>query len=270
MLDVENLSVSLGSKRILHDVDMQAPAGAVTAIIGPNGSGKTTLLRAVAGDIGYSGRASINGVDIASARPWDLAGMRAVLPQSASLSFPFTVREIVRLGLHAGTEALTHAHGGLDLPARALAAVDLAGFEGRFYQELSGGEQQRVQLARVLCQVWEPVADGVPRYLFLDEPVSSLDIKHQIQIMGIARDYAAAGGGVLAIMHDLNLTAMFADHVIMLSRGRVHAAGRAGEVITSETVSAVYECALTVGKAPAAGQVFVLPHGAAETAISRT
>ena len=115
-------------------------------------------------------------------KPWEAASVRAVLPQATALSFPFTVREIVRLGLTGGRSG---ALAGEDerLPERALARVDLDGFAGRFYQELSGGEQQRVQLARVLCQVWAPVLDGEPRYLFLDEPVSSLDIKHQLIIM---------------------------------------------------------------------------------------
>ena len=115
-----------------------------------------------------------------------------MLPQATALSFPFTVREIVKLGLTGGRSG---ALAGEDerLPERALARVDLDGFAGRFYQELSGGEQQRVQLARVLCQVWAPVLDGEPRYLFLDEPVSSLDIKHQLIIMNIARDFAQAG-----------------------------------------------------------------------------
>ena len=145
-------------------------------------------------------------------KPWQAASMRAVLPQATALSFPFTVREIVRLGLIGGRSG---ALPGEDerLPDRALARVDLDGFAGRFYQELSGGEQQRVQLARVLCQVWAPVLDGRPRYLFLDEPVSSLDIKHQLMIMNIARDFAKRGGGVVAILHDLNLTAMYADRV---------------------------------------------------------
>ena len=106
-----------------------------------------------------------------------------------------------------------------------MARVDLAGFGARFYQELSGGEQQRVQLARVLCQVWTPVLEGRPRYLFLDEPVSSLDIKHQLVIMDIARDFARRGGGVVAILHDLNLTAMYADRVLVMKRGRVAASG---------------------------------------------
>ena len=141
-------------------------------------------------------------------KPWESAALRAVLPQQTALSFPFTVREIVRLGMLDGRSGVL-AGEAERLPDRALARVDLDGFAGRFYQELSGGEQQRVQLARVLCQVWAPVLEGAPRYLFLDEPVSSLDIKHQLIIMDIARDFARRGGGVVAILHDLNLTAMY-------------------------------------------------------------
>src|SRR5690606_8947929 len=115
---------------------------------------------------------------------------------------------------------------------QALARVDLAGFAGRLYQELSGGEQQRVQLARVLCQVWTPVLEGQPRYLFLDEPVSSLDIRHQLIIMNIARDFARRGGAVVAILHDLNLTAMFSDRIFVMHRGRLAAGGTPQDVLT--------------------------------------
>jgi iron complex transport system ATP-binding protein len=214
MLDARNIHVRLGKTDILHGIDMQAAKEQFTVIIGPNGSGKTTLLRALTGEIGFKGSVSLNGVDIASTRPVELASLRGVLPQSANLSFPFTVHEVVRLGLTTGIQTGADAGRRVD---QALAAVDLQGFGGRFYQELSGGEQQRVQLARVLTQVWEPVFDGMPRCLFLDEPISSLDIRHQLQIMQIARRYAEAGGGVIAILHDLNLTAHFADHVVLMS-----------------------------------------------------
>ena len=148
------------------------------------------------------------------------------------------------------------------LPDRALTLVDLDGFAGRLYQELSGGEQQRVQLARVLCQVWAPVLDGRPRYLFLDEPVSNLDIRHQLLIMNIARDFAKRGGGVVAILHDLNLTAMYADRVHVLHRGRLAAAGTPQDVLRDEMIARVFECRLKVGALPAKGMPFVLPQSA--------
>ncbi len=186
----------------------------------------------------------------------ELASLRGVLPQSANLSFPFTVHEVVRLGLTTGIQTGADSGSRVD---QALAAVDLQGFGGRFYQELSGGEQQRVQLARVLTQVWEPVFEGKPRCLFLDEPISSLDIRHQLQIMQIARRYAEAGGGVIAILHDLNLTAHFADHVVLMSGGRVHASGHPHAVLTPSNLEAVYGCPMAVGTVPAGMDFFVLP-----------
>lgn len=257
-IELRDVGVRIGHKQIVSGVDLVAPAGQLTAIVGPNGSGKSTLLKAIAGEWDHSGLISIAGRDMAALRPWELAGLRAVLPQAATLSFPFTVLEVVRLGLTGGRSGLTGA--ALDmLPFEALERVDLAGFSGRFYQELSGGEQQRVQLARVLCQIWTPVLDGQARYLLLDEPVSSLDIKHQLGIMSIAREFADAGGGVIAIMHDLNLTAMFADKIAMMHRGRLEFDGSPAEVLTDNKVSQVFECDLRVGVTPRAGSPFVLP-----------
>jgi iron complex transport system ATP-binding protein len=262
MIEAQNLSVSIGRKRIIENVDFQARPGELTAIVGPNGSGKTTLLRALSGDLPFTGSASINGKRFETLKPWQMASLRAVLPQATSLAFPYTVREIVRLGLTGGYSGA--ARGEFEpLPERALALVDLVGFAGRFYQELSGGEQQRVQLARVLCQVWQPVLNGEPRYLFLDEPVSSLDIKHQLIIMRIAKSFAERGGGVIAILHDLNLTAMFADHVVMVHRGKVDAAGSPLDMLSDERILRVYECALKVGISPRDGAPFILPQSAA-------
>lgn len=261
MIEADRVSVSFGAKRILHDVDFRAHAGQVTAIVGPNGSGKTTFLKALSGDLKASGTIRLNGRDLRELKPWQAAALRAVLPQATSLSFPFTVREIVRLGITGGRSGAPAAESER-LPERALARVDLEGFAGRFYQELSGGEQQRVQLARVLCQVWTPVLEGEPRWLFLDEPVSSLDIRHQLVIMGIARDFAARGGGVVAILHDLNLTSMFADRVAVMSRGRVAASGGPAEVFTDDLIYRVFECRLKVGVLPAGGAPFVLPQSA--------
>jgi iron complex transport system ATP-binding protein len=258
MIEANNVKVSLGGRPILHGIDFTARAGEITAIVGPNGSGKSTFLKALSGDLDSTGEIRFDGRDLASMKPWQAAGLRAVLPQATSLSFPFTVREIVRLGLMGGRSGVA----GRDLetlPDRALETVDLAGFAGRHYQELSGGEQQRVQLARVLCQVWEPVLDGRPRFLFLDEPVSSLDIKHQLVIMDVARDYARRGGGIIAVLHDLNLTAMYADRMMMLHEGRVAAFGAPADLLTDELIEDVFDCRLRVGVAPSGRTPFVLP-----------
>ena len=256
MLNAENIVVHLNRRAIVKDISLTAKAGDVTCIVGPNGSGKTTLLKALTGELPFTGRVTLNDADISAASPAELAGWRAVLPQSASLSFPFTVHEVVRLGLVDGIYAPQHAAARVD---EALAAVGLSGFGGWFYQELSGGEAQRVQLARVLAQVWEPILAGKPRCLFLDEPISSLDIKHQLQVLELASSYAHRGAAVIAILHDLNLTAHFADHVVLLHQGERYAFGPAREVLTSENLEAVYGCPMAVGVAPPGQKFFILP-----------
>ena len=261
MIEAQDICVTIGRRQILHDVAFAADAGTLTAIVGPNGSGKSTLVKAISGELAHSGSIAIGGRPLGDLKPWQAAELRAVLPQATALSFPFTVREVVALGLTSGRHGARVADARL--PERALAMVDLDGFAGRFYQELSGGEQQRVQLARVLCQVWEPVLDGRPRWLLLDEPISSLDIRHQLMIMSIARDFARRGGGVIAVLHDLNLTAIFADHVVMMQEGSVAARGTPAEVLTDATVSAVFSCALKVCAIPKGDTHFVLPHTAA-------
>lgn len=260
MLQALDLHVSLHGQPILRSVDFTARAGEVTGIVGPNGSGKTTLLKALTGELPYAGRVLMDGSDLSGQRPEELARRRAVLPQSMPLAFPFTVLEIVRLGL-TGRAALSPE--AADLPRRALARVGLQGYEGRLFQQLSGGEQQRAHLARVLVQVWRPVLDGQPRWLFLDEPVAALDIGHQLQVMQLAQDFARSGGGVVAVMHDLNLTAMGADAVCLLHRGQVLAAGTPAEVFTDETLSAAYGCAVRVSTPPPSGGVYILPQAAA-------
>lgn len=262
MIEARGVSVAIGGRRIVSGIDFEARPGEVVAVVGPNGSGKSTFLKALSGELAYSGRISFNGSDLAVMKPVQAATMRAVLPQATSLGFPFTVREVVRLGLLGGRSGVL---AGEDerLPERALARVDLDGFGGRFYQELSGGEQQRVQLARVLCQVWAPVLDGRPRYLLLDEPVSSLDIRHQLGIMDIARDFARRGGGVVAILHDLNLAALYAGRICMMHGGRLAAAGVPADVLSDSTLEKVFGCRLKVGALPSGDMPFVLPQSVA-------
>lgn len=254
-----DINVTLGRRQILHGVDFSAEPGQVTAIVGPNGSGKTTLLRALTGEVSYTGSVILNGRDIRAQKAWELATQRGVLAQSTVLAFPFTVIEVVRLGLSAGLSA-----GRADLPYWALDRVDLADFANRYYQDLSGGEQQRVQLARVLTQIWDPVVDDVPRWLLLDEPVASLDLGHQFTVMDLMRDFAGAGGGVIAVMHDLNLTAMFADQVCVMTEGRIAVNGPPSEAICDAVVHQTYGCALRVNTVPSPQVPFLLPQARQE------
>ena len=259
MLEARDISVTLGRKQVLHGAGLSAQPGAMTVIVGPNGSGKTTLLRAITGDLACRGTVTLNRQDMRALPPHALAERRAVLPQASVLAFPFTVHEVVRLGL---TGRIALRPDAAQLPGRALERVGLEGYGARFFQELSGGEQARAQLARVLLQVWEPVQDGIPRWLFLDEPVAALDIGHQLQVMHLARRFARAGGGVVAVMHDLNLTAMFADRVVLMLDGRVLAQGAVREVLTDQNLSRAYGCRLRVSSPPAQGATYILPQAA--------
>ncbi|MDZ7824030.1 MAG: heme ABC transporter ATP-binding protein [Ahrensia sp.] len=260
-VEADIISVSYGAKQALGQMQFDAQAGKMTIIIGPNGSGKTTLLRTLSGDLPYRGTITVNGSNIAKTKPAQMAMQRAILAQETLLSFPFTVAEIVRLGMSVSKEGLFAKSETKNRIEAALEKVDLRGFSGRFYQELSGGERQRVQLARVLCQIWEPVSEGTPRWLFLDEPVSSLDIKHQLLIMNIGADYAKRGGGVIAIMHDLNLTSMFADKIYAIHEGQIFASGAPSDVLNDRMLSQVYDCPLRFGFAPKS-TLFVLPQSA--------
>ncbi|MET4104365.1 iron complex transport system ATP-binding protein [Roseovarius sp. MBR-78] len=248
----------LGRTSVLSDIDLVAQPGQVTAIVGPNGSGKTTLLRALTGEISAAGRITLDDLPVGPRHAAALASRRAVLPQATRLAFPFTAIEVVRLGHLAGPHAAR-----TDLPARALERVGLGHMVHRFYQDLSGGEQQRAQLARVLAQVWEPRGTGGgANWLFLDEPVSSLDIGQQLVVMRIARDFAADGGGVICVLHDLNLAAIFADAMVVLRQGCVAAQGAPAQVMTSDLLSAVYDCPLRVSATPPGDAPFILPHAA--------
>ena len=258
-VEAENLTVRYGHHTILDDITFEASAGCITVIAGPNGSGKTTLLKALSGDLPHGGTIRLNGRDITRLKPYEMAARRGVLAQETMLGFPFTVAEVVRIGLSARSGPPADRASADRRVIEALAAVDLDGFAGRFYQELSGGERQRVQLARVLCQIWEPADASGPCWLFLDEPVSSLDVRHQIGVMVLAADYARRGGGVIAVMHDLNLTAMFADRVTLLASGMVVASGMPEAVMTDEALSETFGCRLRVGVKPSNG-LFVLPH----------
>lgn len=256
MLDARNITVTLGRRTILHNVDMEAFAGQVTAICGPNGSGKTTLLRALTRDVQAAGAVWMNGQNITHLPAHKLALMRGVLPQATPLAFPFTAIEVVRLGLEAGLDA--------GQPHRAGHALDRVGLlhkAGHLYQELSGGEQQRVQLARVLAQISTPLREGAPCWLFLDEPVASLDIGQQLAVMEIARDFARRGGGVVTVMHDLNLSAMYAERVVLVAGGRVIGQGAPEAILCDQNLQQAYGCALRVNTAPASGR-WLLPQSA--------
>lgn len=255
MITTHSVSIVRDGRRLVDAVDLKLEPGRLTVVLGPNGAGKSTLLKVMSGEIAADhGRVLYDDRDVASLDAPQLARRRAVLPQSMTLAFPFTALEVVRMG--------AVAQGSLrptEDARQAIARVDMAGFEGRPYQALSGGEQQRIQFARVLAQVREPVEHGLPKALFLDEPTASLDIGHQIAVLSIARDFVARGGAAMAILHDLNLACEFADHLVVMQKGRVVAEGPPSDTITDQVISTVYGIRGAVGRIPRAPMPYVLP-----------
>ena len=259
MLEVVEASVVLGKSRILNSLSMRFETGKLTIIAGPNGAGKSTLMKVLTGELRpASGDARLDGRSLAAYGPHELAGRRAVLPQSSQLAFPFTVFEVVRLGFSTARVSRTQQDG---IVLEMLDRVDLGRYADRFYHELSGGEQQRVQLARVLSQL-AGSGNGGSRYLLLDEPTSSLDIRHQLQILDIARDYARNRTGVIAVLHDLNISAVYADRLVILRDGRCLADGPPADIMTSALLLEAFDVPLKVNSVPEGGGPFVLPQSA--------
>ena len=260
LIEIVNVGFQyVGAEKVaLKNISLSIQKGEVVAIVGPNGSGKTTTLKAIAGELTSKGHIAINGHDIRALEPWQLAVKRAVLPQAATIAFPFTVREIVRLGLTVGPNR--HADRIEAVTTEALAAVDLAGFAGRFYQELSGGEQQRVQLARCLAQLWH---NDAPRgWLFLDEPTSALDLYYQQHLLRLLKRLTRSGQlHVCVVLHDLNLAALWADRILLLHQGKLVAEGTPQEVICQSVISRWYGAEVRMGEHPdiAIPQVYLAP-----------
>ena len=239
MITTQGLSVRRGQRTILQDLTLTLRKGEVTGLIGPNGSGKSTLLAALSGALPYQGKVQIDGHEVARTKPATLARLRAVMAQQVTLTFPFSVAEVVEMG------ALTPP--GPRIPA-LLAELGLAGFGPRDAMALSGGEAQRMQLARALIQAETAGGKG---WLMLDEPVSSLDLAHQIAVIDRARDFADQGGA-LVVLHDLNLAVRGVDRLLVLHQGRIAADGPPTKVLTDSLIAQVYDCALPVNRIPKA------------------
>jgi len=257
MFEAHAVEMVYDAERVLEKTSLTLRSGELTVVAGPNGAGKSTLLNILCGELAPTGgQVTCHGGDIGLMKPAHLAGFRAVLPQFSTLSFPFTVLEVARLGL------VDRSAAGGDVNRfvlERLGRVDLADLSHRPYQALSGGEKQRVHLARVLVQLDSSGQEPDRQTVFLDEPVSSLDLRHQIQIMEIVRDRCRAGTGALAILHDLNLAALFADRVIFMKAGNCVADGRPETVISPGSVLSVLEVEALVNRVPEPARPFVLP-----------
>lgn len=242
MLEVQDLSIRRGGRLTLDGIALRLEPGRAVALCGANGAGKSTLLEALCGGLRPErGGVRLDGTELRRWDPLQLALRRAVLEQTPRLAAAMTGRELAELGLWAASPSAAQARRILDWALRAAGAAELA---ERPANGLSGGERARAHLARVFAQIRAgrerlgPQAGG--RWLLLDEPTAPLDLARQIDVMAALRSLAAEGVGVVAALHDLNLAAAFADHVILLAQGRLLAEGPPQEVFTAPILTQAY------------------------------
>lgn len=253
-LVAKHLSYRSQRKILLDDIQLELRPGQLTAVLGPNGAGKSTLLRLLAGELSPSqGWIHLNERPYQQWQREEVARTLAVLPQSSSLSFAFTALEVVLMGRIPYATGLER---DLEIARACLQETDSLHLSERPFPLLSGGEQQRVQLARVLAQLQDDSAH--PRYLLLDEPTAALDPAHQQLTMRIARRHADRGIGVLVILHDLNLAARYADEVVLLQNGRRVATGPTNEVLNATQLSDLFELPMQVVDHPSGDFKLVL------------
>ncbi|MEO1023369.1 MAG: heme ABC transporter ATP-binding protein [Bacteroidota bacterium] len=260
MIRTEHITVTVPSgKTLLEDVSVFLRPGEITAVIGKNGAGKSTLLKAITGNIAIKTGDIWYGEQVFSPDiQTQLAKVRAVVSQNVQLNFAFTVQEVVNIGRspHSGF------FGSMEderIVRACLEQVDATHLADRDYTTLSGGEQQRVHIARALAQIWESVHGDNMGYLLLDEPLASLDISHQHQILDLLQSIAKNGVTVLIIIHDLNLAAQYSDQIIALKQGVVLASGAPEEVVKPTTISTAFDYPVQILPHPQSGHPMVIP-----------
>ena len=262
VIEAVGATVRVGDAVLLDRVGFAVEAGRFAAILGPNGAGKSTLMKVMAGSLQpAAGKVRLCGKTL---REWprrDSSRLRAVLSQRTDLTFPFSVRDVVLLGRspYAGQ---TRRNTDIAIAESTMEMCGISHLAARVYPTLSGGEQQRVQLARVLAQLHRSgtdFSDCSGQALLLDEPTSSLDIAHQHAILDLARNLTGRGMAVAAVLHDINLAAMFADSVHLMKDARMIEAGAPEKVIRPDSVKSIFNIAVRL--VPQAGHAppFVVP-----------
>ena len=250
MLQAEAVTVRIGERALVLEIDIAIRPGEVLGILGPNGAGKSTLLRCLSGARKpSSGQVTLDGIPLKKIPPRVLACRRAVLSQHVDLRFPFTAREVVELG-----RAPHRGRGARTLAVQALERVDALHLAEQHWPSLSGGERQRVQLARALVQI-EDTGSSEARYLLLDEPTASLDLRHQHSTLSLARRLAGEGIGVGVILHDLNLAMRYTDRLLLLRNGEPIAQGATDEVLDAERIEQTFSLPVQILPHPSGGRL---------------
>ncbi len=254
ILEAHNLSYSIGDAMLVNQVTLSLKAGEVLAIVGPNGAGKTTLLKLLTGDLPLkSGDVLLDGDSLDRIGAREQAKKRTVMRQNISMTFPFSSLEVVLMGRHPHLGPRGETTDDITIARAALEQTESLFFEHRIFTSLSVGEQARVTLARSLAQT-TPV-------MLLDEPTAALDLRHQHITLQLARMHANAGGAVLAILHDLNLAATYADRIGIMSKGELVEIGTPWDVLEASRLEEVYRVPVVIQKHPlmAAPLVLVTP-----------
>jgi iron complex transport system ATP-binding protein len=236
----DSLTYRIGDAVLVSEVDFEATPGSLIAVIGPNGAGKSTLLNLLAGNLQPSdGQVLLNGIDVSTALPGDLALARSMLTQRSPIDIPFTAAQVVAMGRFPYRRDDTNtSERDAEVVAEAMDRTDTAQFAARIYATLSGGERTRVSLARVLAQ-------DTPIVL-LDEPTTALDVAHEERIMGETVRLSRRQRAVIVVLHDLNAAAVHADQIVVMNRGAIVARGRPRQVLEESLLSDVYQQPMVV------------------------
>jgi len=236
MLRIEQLSYEIKGHRVLKDVSLQVRKGEVVALLGANGAGKSSLMRLISGELKpTSGSITLHEKRIEKYDNKTLARSRAMLSQQHAISMAYTVKEIVVMGRYPHFQSSPSANDW-KIVQETMEICGVADFADRVYLSLSGGEQQRVQLARVLSQLW----DNPDALLLLDEPISALDLHYQQKVLSIAKSLSRHGFMVIVILHDINMASLYADRIIMLKNGRKFLDGTPNEVLDSKNIYTIF------------------------------
>ncbi len=244
-IEVKNLSVVKSGKSLLSDINFEINSPQLIGIIGENGAGKSTLMHCLSGLETSEQQIRLNRQWLESYSNRELAQLRAVLPQSNDLIFPFQAREVVRLGLSLSSLSIEQQD---ELVNHCLQEVDAYGFAQKNYLYLSGGEKQRIQLARVLVQLYS--SDAKSRYLLLDEPTSALDLKHQVSVLRLLKQLTKRNIGVFIIIHDLNLASLFCDRILLLKHGELVKFDKPENIIDQPLISQTFETDVLIMQHP--------------------
>lgn len=252
-----NINYSIGKKQILSDVSIKIHPGELHVLLGRNGAGKSTLFHILCGDtIIQTGNVRLNQKDINSFSKMELAKTRAVLTQETMIQFPILSKDVVRLGRypHGTNQSINNK-----IVETCIAITSSTNQKEQNFSTLSGGEKQKINFARILTQIWETP----PRYIFLDEPVSALDIPNQYKTLNICRHMADKGYAVFLILHDLNLAFQYADQITLLEEGKILRSGKPNEVMTSQNLESAFGIKTKIVKAENTN--FIIPEKIGET-----